>query len=99
MLEVETFVPLLLQTHDTDLNSATLERVVLIGDHHQLPPVVQNRILAVKGGMDQSLFARLVRLDVETIQLDYQARARGTLADLYRWNYTNLKDLINVGED
>lgn len=98
MLEVETFIPLLLQSHDTDLNSAALGRVVLIGDHHQLPPIVQNMTLAKYAGLDQSLFARMVRLDIPRIELDYQGRARGSIADLYRWNYPGLKDL-KLGEE
>jgi intron-binding protein aquarius len=93
MLEVETFIPFLLQPHDTDLNSTPLQRIVLIGDHHQLPPIVQNQSLAKYANMDQSLFSRFIRLGIPTIELDYQGRARSTIADLYRWNYTNLKDL------
>jgi intron-binding protein aquarius len=93
MLEVETFIPLLLQSHDTDLNSSPLNRVILIGDHHQLPPIVQNQTLCKTSKMDQSLFARLIRLGVPTIDLDFQGRARPSIADLYRWNYKELKDL------
>lgn len=37
VLEVETFIPLVLQA-----NSARLKRVVLIGDHNQLPPIIRN---------------------------------------------------------
>lgn len=93
MLEVETFIPLLLQSHDTDLNSPPLNRVVLIGDHHQLPPIVQNQNLCKTSKFDQSLFARLIRLGVPTVDLDFQGRARSSIADLYRWNYNDLKDL------
>jgi intron-binding protein aquarius len=37
VLEVETFIPLVLQA-----DSARLKRVVLIGDHNQLPPIIRN---------------------------------------------------------
>ena len=93
MLEVETFIPLLLQPHDTDLNSSPLSRIILIGDHHQLPPIVQSQSLSKYSRMDQSLFSRFIRLGVPTVDLDYQGRARPSIADLYRWNYKELKDL------
>jgi intron-binding protein aquarius len=35
-----------------------LQRLILIGDHHQLPPVVQNMALQKFAHLDQSLFAR-----------------------------------------
>ena len=50
-----------------------LQRIVLIGDHHQNPPVIQNAALKQ---MEQSLFTRLVRLGVPAVQLDSQGRAR-----------------------
>ena len=57
MLEIETFVPMLLQSE-----ANRLKRVVLIGDHNQLPPVVKNEAFKRFGHLDQSLFARFVRL-------------------------------------
>ncbi len=90
MMEVEAFVPLLLQRGDgEDNNDATsalsrLKRVCLIGDHHQLPPVVKNRALARYSNLDQSLFTRLTRLGVPYVQLNQQGRARAELARLYR---------------
>lgn len=70
ILEVETFIPMLLQ-EPLDGRSR-LKRVVLIGDHHQLPPVVKNTAFQKYGNMEQSMFARFVRLGVPTIQLDQQ---------------------------
>jgi intron-binding protein aquarius len=46
------------------------------GDHHQLPPVVKNMAFQKYGNMEQSLFARFVRLGVPTVELDAQGRAR-----------------------
>lgn len=43
--------------------------------------------------MGQSLFARLVKLGVPTVQLDAQGRARPSLSSLYSWRYKNLTDL------
>ena len=46
--------------------------------------------------MEQSLFARFVRLGVPTIQLDAQGRARPSLCSLYQWRYTKLDNLPHV---
>ncbi|KAJ1658990.1 hypothetical protein IWQ61_001861 [Dispira simplex] len=94
ILEVETFIPLLLQTPAFGRNR--LKRVMLIGDHHQLPPVVKNVRFQKYGNMEQSLFARLIRLGVPHIQLDRQGRARPCLAKLYSWRYHQLGNLPNV---
>ena len=40
--QVETFIPMVLQSPDAATGKSRLKRVVLIGDHHQLPPVVKN---------------------------------------------------------
>jgi intron-binding protein aquarius len=91
MLEIETFIPLLLQPCCN--NKSLLKRVILIGDHRQLPPVVQNSVLARKAMFDQSLFARLIRLGTPTIHLDRQGRSRPEIARLYNWRYNGLGNL------
>lgn len=48
----------------------------MIGDHHQLPPVVQNLAFQKYSNMEQSLFARFVRLGVPHVLLDRQGRSR-----------------------
>jgi intron-binding protein aquarius len=95
ILEVETFIPMLLQEVDP-IEGCRLKRVVLIGDHHQLPPIIQNQALQKYARLDQSLFARFVRLGVKTVQLDRQGRARPSLAALYAWRYKDLGNLPNV---
>lgn len=92
--EIESFIPLTLQRPKDDDNP--LQRIVLIGDHHQNPPVIQNAALKQ---MEQSLFTRLVRLGVPAVQLDAQGRARPEIADLYRWRYNSLTDLPVVTEN
>jgi intron-binding protein aquarius len=94
ILEVETFIPLLLQEPQDGSNR--LKRVMLIGDHHQLPPVVKNSAFQQYGNMEQSMFTRFVRLGVPTLQLDRQGRARPSLAKLYNWRYDHLQDLDKV---
>jgi intron-binding protein aquarius len=96
VMEVETFIPMVLQAPDAATGRSRLKRIVLIGDHHQLPPVVKNAAFQKYSRLDQSLFARFVRLGVPAIQLDRQGRARASMADLYRWRYTSLRDLPAV---
>lgn len=52
----------------------------MIGDHHQLPPVIKNMAFQKYSNMEQSLFTRFVRLGVPTIDLDAQGRARARSA-------------------
>ena len=94
ILEVETFIPLLLQNPDDGHNR--LKRVILIGDHNQLPPVVKNMAFQRYGNMEQSLFARFVRLGVPPVVLNAQGRARPSLAALFAWRYAGLGNLPNV---
>ena len=88
ILEVETLIPMLLQKMD-DSNMCRLKRVVLIGDHNQLPPIVKHPAFQRHCNLDQSMFTRFVRLGVPAIQLNMQGRSRVELASLYNWKYLN----------
>ncbi|KAH0650183.1 hypothetical protein KY284_030095 [Solanum tuberosum] len=92
ILEIETFIPMLLQRQEDGY--ARLKRCILIGDHHQLPPVVKNMAFQKYSHMDQSLFTRFVRLGIPYIELNAQGRAR-----LYNWRYRELGDLPYVKEN
>ncbi|WVZ57136.1 hypothetical protein U9M48_007563 [Paspalum notatum var. saurae] len=96
ILEIETFIPMLLQRQEDGF--ARLKRCILIGDHHQLPPVVKNMAFQKYSHMDQSLFTRFVRLGVPYIELNAQGRARPSIAKLYNWRYRELGDLPYVRE-
>ncbi len=96
ILEIETFIPMLLQRSDDGVSR--LKRVVLIGDHHQLPPVVKNVAFQKYCHMDQSLFTRFVRLGTPYIELNAQGRARPSMASLYNWRYRQLGDLPSVSQ-
>ncbi|KAJ3213844.1 hypothetical protein HDU67_002387 [Dinochytrium kinnereticum] len=98
ILEVEAFIPLVLQSASPQTGESTLERVVLIGDQNQLPPIVKNVAISRYGNLEQSLFTRLLRLGVPAVGLDRQGRARESICDLYRWRYEGLKDLVG-GDD
>ncbi|CAF1321667.1 unnamed protein product [Rotaria sordida] len=95
ILEIETFIPLLLQTSDQQGRNR-LKRCIMIGDHHQLPPVIKNMAFQKYSNMEQALFTRLVRLGVPTVDLDAQGRARASLCSLYNWRYKNLGNLEHV---
>lgn len=56
ILEIETFIPLLLQNPQDGFNR--LKRWIMIGDHHQLPPVIKNMAFQKYSNMEQSLFTR-----------------------------------------
>lgn len=94
ILEIETFIPLLLQNPQDGYNR--LKRWIMIGDHHQLPPVIKNMAFQKYSNMEQSLFTRLVRIGVPTVDLDGQGRARPSICNLYKWRYKNLGNLKHV---
>ncbi|KKA27143.1 hypothetical protein TD95_000407 [Thielaviopsis punctulata] len=93
--EVENFIPFAMQKPIN--GQSPLKRVVLCGDHFQNSPIIQNMAFRSYANLEQSLFSRLVRLDVPTITLDQQGRARPSIANLYRWRYPQLLDLPVVG--
>ena len=92
--EIENFIPLALQ--DPKSGELPLQRVVLCGDHLQNSPIIQNLAFRQFANLEQSLFLRLVRLGVPSINLDRQGRARPSLAELYKWRYPELGNLPNV---
>nr|CAD7575589.1 unnamed protein product [Timema californicum] len=94
ILEIETFIPLLLQNPQDGYSR--LKRWIMIGDHHQLPPVIKNMAFQKYSNMEQSLFTRIVRLGVPTVDLDGQGRARPSICNLYNWRYKKLGNLSHV---
>jgi len=81
-----------LQEHNPR-ESSRLKRIVLIGDHNQLPPIIKNIAFQKFSHLDRSLFTRFVRLGIPTVELDSQGRARPSISALYNWRYKVLKDL------
>ncbi|RPB23775.1 P-loop containing nucleoside triphosphate hydrolase protein [Terfezia boudieri ATCC MYA-4762] len=90
--EIETFIPFALQK-PTSAGELPLQRIILLGDHYQNSPIIQNLALRQHANLEQSLFARFVRLGVPTVSLDQQGRARPSIAQLYSWRYQNLGNL------
>jgi len=98
MLEIESFIPCLLQKGKSDdavSGLSRLKRVCMLGDHNQLPPVVKNASFASFSNLDQSLFARLIRLGVPYVQLDKQGRSRPEIMKLYRFVRSNAICLLD----
>lgn len=95
ILEIETFIPLLLQNPDQN-GQSRLKRWIMIGDHNQLPPVIKNMTFQKYSNMEQSLFTRFVKLQIPTVDLDAQGRCRPTLCELFKWRYKNIGDLEHV---
>ncbi|KAF2167911.1 hypothetical protein M409DRAFT_22057 [Zasmidium cellare ATCC 36951] len=94
--EVENFIPFVLQkprVEDGKAPENPLQRIVLVGDHLQNSPVIQNNALKTYANLEQSLFQRLIRLGVPHILLDAQGRSRPSLANLYKWRYPTLQNL------
>jgi intron-binding protein aquarius len=90
VLDVESFLALSMQAP----GAQRLQRATLIGDHRQLPPVIQCRPLQAHARLDQSMFARLARLAVPHVTLRWQGRCRPELAALFGWRYgAGLRDL------
>ena len=89
--EIENFIPLALQKPKG--NDIPLQRIILCGDHLQNSPIVQNLAFRQYANLEQSLFLRLIRLGVPTINLDRQGRARPSIAQLYKWRYPGLENL------
>jgi intron-binding protein aquarius len=95
--EIDNFIPLALQKPRDD--ELPLQRVVLCGDHLQNSPIIQNMAFRQFANLEQSLFLRLVRLGVPTMNLDQQGRARSSIAELYKWRYPDLKNLPYIQAD
>ncbi|TKA78807.1 hypothetical protein B0A55_02239 [Friedmanniomyces simplex] len=92
--EAESFIPFVLQDPTRNgAEKADLQRIVLVGDHLQNSPVVQNAAFRSYANLEQSLFQRLIRLGVPHILLDAQGRSRPSIAELYKWRYPQLTNL------
>ena len=69
ILEIETFIPFVMQSKEY---ANELKRIVLVGDHLQLPPIVQHHGLQSFGNLEQSMFTRFARLGCPLTILDAQ---------------------------
>ncbi len=96
--EIESFVPCAMQNANSQSGDLPLKRIVLIGDHLQNSPIIQNLAFRQYANFEQSLFLRLVRLGVPTINLDQQGRCRPSIAELFQWRYPALTNLPHLSQ-
>ncbi|KAI9480442.1 MAG: AAA domain-containing protein [Benjaminiella poitrasii] len=68
VLEVEMFIPLLLQKPHEGENR--LKRAVILGDRRQLPRTHAGSSFQEYANVKQSMFARFIRLGIPTVQLE-----------------------------
>ncbi|CAD8160547.1 unnamed protein product [Paramecium pentaurelia] len=87
ILEIEAFLPLTMSL------TGKLKRLIMIGDHNQLPPVIKNVSFQKLANMEQSFFIRMIRLGVFYHQLTDQGRTRPEIMKLYSWKYKELNSL------
>ncbi|KAL0251897.1 hypothetical protein GEMRC1_001109 [Eukaryota sp. GEM-RC1] len=85
-VELDAVIPFLCNTN------TEVKRILLIGDHNQLPPVIKNTSLIVHSNADQTLFTRLLALGASAITLDRQGRCKPELAKLFSWKYDKLNN-------
>ena len=71
-----------------------LKHLIMIGDHHQLPPQVNTYTLKKKYHFDTSMMQRLVENKLPFVQLTLQNRMRPEIAELLSDIYPNLKSNI-----
>ena len=74
-------------------------QIVLVGDHRQLPPTVISR-RAEKGGLDRSLFERLVEMGIAPHMLTRQYRMHPSISDFpnKRFYDGKLEDGVNKSD-
>lgn len=94
--EIESFIPCAMQNPDPKTGELPLKRIVLVGDHLQNSPIVQNHALRDYANLEQSLFLRLIRLGVPHTTLDAQGRCRPSITELFSWRYPGLKNLPHI---
>ncbi|EFO60825.1 Hypothetical protein GLP15_4797 [Giardia lamblia P15] len=69
---------------------APFNKIILLGDILQLPPLIQDQTIASSGALDWSVFHRICyspQVSVPIVTLEEQARSVPEIADLYRSLY------------
>ena len=73
-------------------------QVILIGDHMQLGPVVLSKE-AAQGGMNRSLFERMVKLGLRPVRLEVQYRMHPALSQFPSESYYDGKLMNGVAQN
>jgi hypothetical protein len=85
-----------LETHVTSSLTEFTQQLVLIGDHMQLRPSVNEMMLSNDYHLDISMFERLINNKIESVQILQQRRMRPEISSLIRLLYPNLIDHESV---
>ncbi|KAH7439976.1 hypothetical protein KP509_04G085400 [Ceratopteris richardii] len=85
-----------LESHILACITESTKHLIMIGDHLQLRPSVATYELALKHGLDVSLFERLVKGGVEYVTLEVQRRMRPSISTLISSIYPMLRDHESV---
>ncbi|KAH9515714.1 NFX1-type zinc finger-containing protein 1 [Bulinus truncatus] len=85
-----------LEAHIVTALSRHCQHLILIGDHQQLRPKTEVYELAKNFGLEISLFERLVKNNINCIQLTEQHRMRPEISKYMKHIYPHLKDSQSV---
>ncbi|XP_059169631.1 NFX1-type zinc finger-containing protein 1-like [Physella acuta] len=84
------------EPHTITAISQHCEHLILVGDHQQLRPKTESYELAKTFGLDISLFERLIKNNLNFIQLKEQHRMRPEISIYARHIYPELTDGVSV---
>ena len=100
IMEIESFIPLVLQNSRFPGKQPRLKRVIMLGDENQLPPIIKNTNYQKLSNLEQSLFTRLLRLNTPHVKLTHQGRCRESILELFQWKYEKLMSLpaVSLGD-
>lgn len=85
-----------LEAHIVTALTPSTKQLILIGDHEQLRPTTAVHRLAVKFGLDVSLFERLINNGFPVVSLARQRRMRPEMTTLLKSIYPHLSDHPDV---
>ncbi|KAL4453718.1 hypothetical protein ABPG74_009614 [Tetrahymena malaccensis] len=88
----------ILETHLIPLLKPGLQQIIMIGDHQQLKPSVQNYQIEQLYNYNQSMLERLISKGVEYVELNTQRRMRREFSNIIRLFYPQLQDHQQVAQ-
>ena len=85
-----------LESHISVSLTPTTEHLILIGDHEQLRPKINNFELSKKYSLDISMFERLINSGLKNVRILTQRRMRPEISAITRLLYADLVDAESV---
>ncbi|CAL1533896.1 unnamed protein product, partial [Lymnaea stagnalis] len=86
----------IIESHVVTLLSEACEHLIMIGDHQQLHPETIVPQIAKDFGLEMSLFERLIKNNIQHVQLRVQYNMRPQIAKIMKLIYPDLKDHVSV---